>query len=366
MDLLGDGSPLSALVASDDTHGVSDMINYGVSLGRAARTLPGNPNLFIIPGGAESPLTDDILGDAWWGRLFDQVKRSGGLVLVAAPSIVPSIDRLVSRTDGVLLVGESVAGERDPRVPVLAEIRAPAALRLPQPVATSTPTAPFKSVESGRWIWGALLVLVLGGAAVVATRWQQVSAMFGGKSASKNELAPIPPEASQQAAAPARPTPKDAGYAVQFLYLNSAQEANTILAQNKDSLPAATITMLRPATDSVPWYGFIVGAFPDSASAQSFLSLARTRGLLPPSAGRVVHTPFALLVDSAQSESMAAVRRSAYQGRGIPAYTLRDSSGMWRIYAGAFASESDGASLKRQLDSLNIQSVMVTRTGSGS
>ena len=100
-DLLGDGSPLAELVPGGDHHGVSDMVRYGVSLGHAAQRVPGMPNLFVVPGGAESPLTDDVLGAEWWSLLFEQVRRSGALVLLAAPSIVPSIDRLVARTDGV-------------------------------------------------------------------------------------------------------------------------------------------------------------------------------------------------------------------------------------------------------------------------
>ncbi len=362
-DLLGDGSPLSALVpGDDDLYGVSDMVNYGVSLGRAARRVPGAPNLYVVQGGAESPLTDEILGASWWSSLFEQVKRSGALVLVAAPSIVPSLERLVSRTEGAVVVGDEVAGEPELRAPLLGEVRSPTAMRRAAPTAErverAAPTAP---TPSRTWLWVALVFVLLGaGAFAIVPRWKSIVAKFAG------DEAPIPPAPKTAAPLPVRARPTDADYGVQFLYLNSAQDANAILAKNADSLPAATITMVKPATDSVPWYSLIVGAFPDSASAQSFLTLARTRGLLPTGAGRVVRTPYALLVDSAQSESMAAVRRSAYRGRGIPAYTLRDSAGMWRIYAGAFASESDGALLKHQLDSLNIQSVLVTRTGSGS
>ncbi|MEO7966847.1 MAG: hypothetical protein ABIT38_23355, partial [Gemmatimonadaceae bacterium] len=243
-DLLGDGSPLSTLVPSDDLHGVSDMVNFGVSLGRAARAVPGMPNLYVVLGGAESPLTDEILGAPWWSALFDQVKRSGALLLLAAPSIVPSIDRLVARSDGVILVGDAVAGERELGVPLLGEVRAPTALRLPaaQPKSAAASRATVDAPSSKRWIWAALVLALLGGGAVfVVPRWSEVVALLTG---GRKEATPIPPplptSAAPAVAAPTAATSGTADYGVQFLYLNSAQEANAILARNADSLPAAT------------------------------------------------------------------------------------------------------------------------------
>ena len=359
-DLLGDGSPLAELVPGGDHHGVSDMVRYGVSLGHAAQMVPGMPNLFVVPGGAESPLTDDVLGAEWWSLLFEQVRRSGALVLLAAPSIVPSIDRLVARTDGVLLVGEGVAAGGGK---ILGEVLVPSALRpaVPSPAASATP-APRTARR--RWLAPVfVLALLAAGAAALYPRWGEIAAFANAR------LGTAPPPDSQvapTAAVPVVPVAGDADFAVQLLFLNSAQDANDILARATDSLPAATFAIVRPASDSVNWYRFVVGAFPDSDAAESFLDSARTRGLVGAGAGTVVHAPYALLLDSAQSEAVAAVRRAAYQGRGIPAYSLRDSTGSWRIYAGAFTSADDGALLKRQLDSLNIQSVLAKRTGSGS
>ena len=359
-DLLGDGSPLAELVPGGDHHGVSDMVRYGVSLGHAAQMVPGMPNLFVVPGGAESPLTDDVLGAEWWSLLFEQVRRSGALVLLAAPSIVPSIDRLVARTDGVLLVGEGVAAAGGK---ILGEVLAPSALRpaVPSPAASA---APAPRTARRRWLAPVLaLALLAAGAAVLYPRWGEVAEFANAR------LGTAPPPDSQvapTAAVPVVPVAGDADFAVQLLFLNSAQDANDILARATDSLPAATFAIVRPASDSVNWYRFVVGAFPDSDAAESFLGSARARGLVGAGAGTVVHTPYALLLDSAQSEAVAAVRRAAYQGRGIPAYSLRDSAGSWRIYAGAFTSADDGALLKRQLDSLNIESVLAKRTGSGS
>lgn len=357
-DLLGDGSPLAELVPGGDHHGVSDMVQYGVSLGHAAQMVPGVPNLFIVPGGAESPLTDEILGADWWSVLFDQVRRSGALVLLAAPSIVPSIDRLVARADGVLLVGEGVAGGGGK---VLGEVRAPSALR-PAVPSPATSVAPIRPAARRRWIIPALLLALLaGGTAAIVARWRGVAPSPGPSLGAAPEAQPAPAQLS-----PLSERASDAGFAVQLLFLNSIQDAHDILSRATDSLPAATFAIVRPAADSVNWYRFVVGAFPDSDAAESFLDSARARGLVEAGAGTVVHTPFALLLDSAQSETVAAVRRAAYQGRGIPAYALRDTAGTWRIYAGAFTSAEDGALLKRQLDSLNIQSVLATRTGSGS
>jgi hypothetical protein len=110
----------------------------------------------------------------------------------------------------------------------------------------------------------------------------------------------------------------------------------------------------------------VSGAFRDSSAAEGFLATLRARGIVATGAGSVARTPFALLLDSASSNATSSMRVTAYRGRGIPAYALRDSLGVWRVYAGAFPSEADAALLKRQLDSLNIESILVTRVGSPS
>lgn len=170
-DLLGGTQGLVPYVDEDDSPGVSDMVHYGISLGRTARPQSGTPNLFIVPGGAESPLSEAVLTDRWWDVIIEQVRRSNALLLIAAPSMVPGMREMVSHLNGVLLVGEAVAPT--PFIPVLAEVRAAATVRT-----QITPPGTARSVERSpqrrRWpLAVAVSAIALATvAALTAPRWR--------------------------------------------------------------------------------------------------------------------------------------------------------------------------------------------------
>ena len=361
-DLLGEGRDLLPADAPDDFHGVSDMVHFGLSLARAARPVPGLPNLFVVPGGAETSLTDEILSHRWWETVTHQVRHANALLLVAAPSLAPSLPALVVRLDGVLLVGEARAPL--PEAKVLAEVRAAATMRTPL---SSARTAAVADVRARRgWRMPAALFAVLAvGAFLTATQWRRMMSLSDSASAGRMDTTDRDPPMPAEVAVSA-PVGNEASYSVELLFLNSNQDALDYLLRSTDSLPGATFSTQSLGADTDRWYRLMAGAFPDSMSADRFLQTLRARGAVTTGAGSVARTPFALLLDSASSYAMASLRISAYRGRGIPAYVLRDSVGVWRVYAGAFAAEADAQLLKQQFDSLNIQSVLTTRTGSTS
>lgn len=361
-DLLGEGRDLLPADAPDDFHGVSDMVHFGLSLARAARPVPGLPNLFVVPGGAETSLTDEILSHRWWETVTHQVRHANALLLVAAPSLAPSLPALVVRLDGVLLVGEARAPL--PEAKVLAEVRAAATTRTPL---SSARTAAVADVRARRgWRMPAALFAVLAvGAFLTAPQWRPMMSLSDSASAGRMDTTDRDPPMPAEVAVSA-PVGNEASYSVELLFLNSNQDALDYLLRSTDSLPGATFSTQSLGADTDRSYRLMAGAFPDSMSADRFLQTLRARGAVTSGAGSVARTPFALLLDSASSYAMASLRISAYRGRGIPAYVLRDSVGVWRVYAGAFAAEADAQLLKQQFDSLNIQSVLTTRTGSTS
>ena len=361
-DLLGEGRDLLPADAPDDFHGVSDMVHFGLSLARAARPVHGLPNLFVVPGGAETSLTDEILSHRWWETVTHQVRHANALLLVAAPSLAPSLPALVVRLDGVLLVGEARAPL--PEAKVLAEVRAAATMRTPL---SSARTAAVADVRARRgWRMPAALFAVLAvGAFLTAPQWRPMMSLSDSASAGRMDTTDRDPPMPAEVAVSA-PVGNEASYSVELLFLNSNQDALDYLLRSTDSLPGATFSTQSLGADTDRWYRLMAGAFPDSMSADRFLQTLRARGAVTSGAGSVARTPFALLLDSASSYAMASLRISAYRGRGIPAYVLRDSVGVWRVYAGAFAAEADAQLLKQQFDSLNIQSVLTTRTGSTS
>jgi len=358
-DLLGGDHGLAATALGDDAPGVSDMVQFGVSLGRAARARAESPNLFVVPGGAESPLSEEILTHRWWTVVAQQVRRADALLLVAAPSMVPGIREMTAQLDGVVLVGE--AAPPTPFVAVLAEVRVAATLR-PHATPAATKRQPAPVARGGRWPLVAGAVVLAGAVAlgaVTTTRWRPLLGLGGGEATiTSSALPPIPAE-------PADPRGgSEAAFSVELLFTNSSEDAVEYLAPAADTLPAATFSIVSIGPESDTWYRLIAGAFADSASADRYLTQLRAQGRLAPGAGTIARTPFALLLDSASSDALAQLRVSAYRGRGIPAYVLRDAAMVWRVYAGAFPSEGDAELLKRYLDSLNIQSALVMRAGS--
>ncbi|MGQ0646044.1 MAG: SPOR domain-containing protein [Gemmatimonadaceae bacterium] len=354
-DLLGDEDSRNG----EDGLGISDMIRYGISLGRAARPATDSPNYFTLDGGAESPLAVDVLSSTRWRSLSDQVHRAGGLLLLAAPSQVPHLNDLLGQLDGVLLVGEAA-----PVTPsrVLGEVRTAATMRTPS-IPTRAVPAPGPSRTAWRWV--ALAAVVVGLFAIPQVRGPVLRTL-----GLQNPVAPSPnvdgsvePSLNALPAIEPRVT-SDAAWSTELRFLNSRVDAQTLVAALVDAYPAATFAEVNTAIDSTPWYRVLLGAFSDSVAAEDFLAMLRSRGTVPVGAGRVAHTPFALLVDSASDNVMARLRVSGYQGRGLPAYALRDSLDVWHIYVGAFTRSADASGLKTQLDSLTIQSALVVRAGS--
>jgi hypothetical protein len=342
---------------SDDQPGLSDMVRYGVSLGRAAVPTSDSPNLFLIHPGAEGALAPDILASRRWFSLSEQVHQAGGLLLFSVPAGLPAVESLFVQLDGVLTVGAVTipAGVRR-----LGEVHTGATSRT---VSLGTVPAPVRSRASSKrrwWVVAAAAVALL--LAIPRVR-ERVGLGPNAIDASLDSLAP-PADTAMPEVAP-RIT-SDAAWSAEISFLNSRVDAQALAFSLGDSLPAATFSPVRMSGDSATWYRVLLGAFSDSVSAENFVAALRARGVLAQSGGGVTHAPFALLVDSALDNAMARVKVAGYHGRQLPAYALRDSVGMWRIYVGAFTTGADGDPLKNDLDSVNIQSTLVLRVGSTS
>lgn len=354
-DLLGDDQTAER----DGVPGISDMIRYGISLGKVAQSSADSPNLFHLSGGAETPLAADVLGSKRWSSLNDQLHQAGALLLVAAPSQVPDIAAFIVQLDGVVLVGEVAA---PPTIRVLGEVRTAATLRTPLPMRAVVARAGARTSRGVIGWVGAVAAVIAVVLAVPQVRVPLLRTLGITAAAS----APVE-EPSLISLPPVEPRlTSDAAWSTELRFLNSRPDAQALVQAFVDSFPAATFAAVQTAADSTPWYRVLLGAFSDSLSAESFLSALRTRGTVPLAGGLVSHTPFAFLVDSASDAAMARLRIAGYQGRGLPAYALRGTANIWRVYVGAFGTSADAIPLKRELDSLNIQSALVVRAGSTS
>lgn len=129
-----------------------------------------------------------------------------------------------------------------------------------------------------------------------------------------------------------------AGYAVAIAYQRSVTSASSRIEQERArDLPALTYTPFGASADTAnAGYLVLTGAFPTRDDAVALLRDLRTRHVLTPGSGHVVHVPFALLVQKGVAADRVSVFMNGYHLKGLPVYALVQRDGSLNVYAGAF------------------------------
>jgi hypothetical protein len=372
VDLLGQGSALDEMFADEDPHGVSDAARYGISLGRVARPVPNADSLFVVPGGVETPLADDVLSDHLWGSWSDQCRRAGALLVVAAPADLPSVGKAIDQLDGLVMIGDAAVPST--HAPVIGRVRtgrhraivdAPPRQITPaerDAVRVATPS-PLKRVLMG-------VAAAAGITALVAGAWwlngllHRPTAEASPTTAAQPIVMPGDPATTEAALNAPVTVAGGAAWSVEVASVNTLNGAMARVRQTLDSLPAPTFAASHPGGSAAVWYRLLAGAFATREEAEALLASLRARGALGPSAGKVVLAPLAWLLEESVPEEQLPVRLFGWRQQGLPAYALIDQGGTTRIYFGAFENEADARLLTPVLDSLNLYATLVTRIGS--
>ena len=386
VDAIGELAPIERLVPDDVTHGLVDMLDHGVSLGRVAVPVDRAGNLFVIPSGAPPFDTDGLFASGRWPRLAASFREAGALLLVVAPAKSPALERIVPHFDGVVLVGDADA-------PSGARLLARAARgRADEKAGTratarraSTPPTPYRV---------AIAATVL---AVAALGWWAVRSSFGPESAVTSSMtsagavadgialagAPAPgapagdsvinaaasaAPAPERQPAPVEETPVDPKAAVPFgvalaQYNDVAAALTRIAQESARGTPASTYAPLYDTNLRRQVYLVIAGAFHDSTDATALLRSLRQQRILGRSQGHVIDAPFAILVRAGLSAEQAKPLLDAYRSNGLPVYSLFQPDGGVNIYAGAFRSAADAELLLRAFDHDGEQPRVVNRAG---
>jgi hypothetical protein len=369
VDLLGDGSALDEMFRDDDLHGVSDASRYGVSLARVARPVPHTDGLFVVPGGVESPLADDVLTDQMWASWSEQCRRAGALLVVAAPADLPQVGKTIDQLDGLVMIGD--AAVPGTLAPVIG--RVPASRR--HTVADVAPARAIndeelKAVREKPDLMKRIRLVAIIAFVVVAglgVTWWLNGALEPRAPAATSGAPPIvmPGDPAPAVSADARAVAVGSvPWSVEVVSLNTLSGAMARVRQTLDSFPVPTFAATQPGGNSAVWYRFLAGAFATSAEADWFLTALRERGILGPAAGRVVWAPLAWQLEEGVPEDDLDVRLFGWRQQGLPAYALIDEAGTTRIYFGAFENENEARLLSPMLDSLNLHATLATRIGS--
>jgi hypothetical protein len=382
VDLVGDVPPLRVLAIDDDPHGVSDCFEYGISPKAVTRHTHASERLFVIPGGSDALDYDAALASARWGRLVQEYRAAGALLLFVATARTPGLPALLTQTEGAVVVG-SADSAIPAGVPILSRTDWPRrrTTRLAPPVKTvPPPSGRLRQIGTGLVAAAGIAAAVLlirtpvhigsstagTGAASTTSPSSSLSASSAGATASpaaaevvtsSAQLGPASAPAGSDPAAAAA-DPYSAPYALRlgtYLRYPDALRALRAVRSGHRAAPItrtdATITPVT-GTDGAPRFLLLAGAYHDSTTADSAGADAQ-----------VMRTPLALRLDRGVAPETVAVVVDAYVGRGIPAYALLGADGAAVVYAGAFASVGEAAALTASLTAAGLTPVLVARAG---
>ncbi len=408
-DLVGEVEPLQSLVTGDDPHGIIDSFLYGVSLNKIARQVDESGTLFVMPSGTEPVVTPDILRNERWSRLAAGFREVGALLVLVASSDAEGVHELASMLDGVVVVGDAASVLSVPRNSVLAHVDAPPVVPATPDAITAIPVVPERGAPAAvkpspvmlpaqdvvekrvltpfpardvRKQWGiaAVVALALVAAWFAWTRFSAPAPATGAAAPTTSavNVADSTAPAPGVAAAPTTPqldsatvtrvanpgdSLKAAAFGVVIVATNDEAQALARWADLGLNLPAGTVTMVRIRGERGRFFQMQAGAYGKARQADSLLGALRASGKLKADAGRVVATPYGLVLESKVSRRAAQNVADGYGQRQIAAYALLQPDGSATIFVGAFESPEQAIPLMAELKAKGVGSTLYYRTG---
>jgi cell division septation protein DedD len=395
LDAVGELAPIEKLLPGGVAHGLVDMLQHGVSLGKVATSVDRAGNLFVIPSGAAPFDREELFASDRWPRLVASFRDAGALLLVIAPEGACGVERIAPLFDGAVLVDDAAAPAS---VPVLAHAHRDEPLGAP---GTPLPRPAARSASAARApFWVAIAATVL---AVVALGWWAVQSSLGTDpitssttsagavvdgqaerpSTAADESGDSITESGRDAAAVAADSaasradgsPDSATayvvdssatvpYGVALAQYNDVTAALTRIAQESArGIPASTYAPFYDPNLRRQVFLVIAGAFHDRGDANSLLRSLRRQRVLASGQGHVIDAPFAVLVRSGLSADEARSQLDAYRLKGMPVYSLVQPDGTVNIYAGAFRTSAEAETLSKELDVEGAALRIVRRAG---
>lgn len=102
-DACFDGPELHGVLAEPNGEGVADVFQFGASLRRVRRTIPGRPFEFI-PAGVYVPDPAGVLRHGAWTGLLEESLAAGRRLMVYAPATADGVAELAERIGAVVLL----------------------------------------------------------------------------------------------------------------------------------------------------------------------------------------------------------------------------------------------------------------------
>ena len=333
--------------------GIVDAFLFGASLQHVASRVE-SPNLHFIGVGTPPTDPEEVWASDRWQRLSRGFEKEGALLLLFLPPA--GLEFLPFTPDLILAVSPRGFGPEGPKSP---QIRSAIDRGVPVAVVTDSPSPaqavetadsgedtthpePLSDAGSGRSGLPLKILLSMFGVAVIAV------AAVSMLSRSDEEIPLVlPTDSAPRTAEPLvehlhdRPAPPRTAdplpYSIQVAAWARLSQAQDHVTRFQRAGLEATISVV-PRDSSRVWYRVLVGAVPDYDSAGELRRRLREDGLIGPTRGVLLKTPYALLVatHADMSSGEAAVR--GFRESGVPAYIVSLPDGSVQVLVGAFES----------------------------
>lgn len=398
---LGLESPTLHLeLGEENVEGVADIFQFGASLRRVARVVPGHGILFL-PTGAYIPDPAELLADPMWEQLLAQLDEEQTCFLASLPVDTPGAERLARRFDKVVVLIEQAEGdaarviagdpERDFELVLYPPVEAepvPAAetgvelaaerelareeeapLHEPPPM----PRAPRRRRGVSPVLWLLLLVAVaVGGWTMLEERsllpeWARLPERL----APEQEAAPEPEEATAaKAATPvmAEPVESPLPFSVAVeAHQDYATAEERVLALRR-SQPAISFYLSPIVEQGVIYHRILAGPIADTTAAWKLMErLVAARQKTDLDAWSIRPTVWAFQLGDFKSKVDAVERMEELRTQQIPTYLVEveytAGPPRFRIYIGAFEGPAPAEILATRLKGAGLDLPLVRRYG---
>ncbi|HEX7048703.1 MAG TPA: SPOR domain-containing protein [Longimicrobiales bacterium] len=410
-DLAVDAPTLHASLGEENAEGLTDVFEFGLSLSRVARTVPGRGFRFV-PAGPYVADAEALIANARWQRIVARFAEDQATLLVFVHAGAPGLDLLARRIGkAIVLAGAKEAepivtsldaacsialvlhppgepaGIDEPeegsgaRIVRRADENAPAPLPV-DPVSADPVPEDIELMEPGfimrapprrrrvspvLWV---LLVLALGLGGWFAGR-RYLDPVMNALGAADAETAP-----AAAATAPAEPTPTEPPQPVEApIPYSVAIEAHAdyAIAQERvaalrEAEPSIGFYLAPIVVNGAVYYRVLAGPTVDSASAAALMRHLVDRGHKTGIADWDLRpTIWAYKLGDFETPEAAAARAETLRREGVPTYTVEVpytyGPPRYRLYAGAYENPAQAEVMARLLSSAGATAQLVRRTG---
>lgn len=405
-DLTLSPSELASLLEVPEGEGLAEVFEFGISLGRAARSVPGKRFRFMSSG-LYVPDTGALFEHPRWERVVAQHAEEQATLLVYAPADATGLESLARRVGKALILAaahevDRIAGGLPSNCSVLAVLRSPgtggpvgsedsagAVLQRTQvaegevlpvdPVAGEPATEEERLTEptfvqrakpkKRRRVSPALWLLLI--IAVAVGTWFGAERFLGlGKIDTASAADAVQRAAGDARISEAVPEPIEAPmpYSITVEAHPEFQVAVERVKMLRDADPEIAFFVAPIVVNDVIYYRILSGLAADTAAANALMRRLVERGHKSEvDAWAIRPTAWTFQVGEFETAEAAEARADSLLDLGVPTYSVEVpySSGpsRFRLYAGAYEGPVQGAVMAELLEKAGVEAQLVRRMG---